>query len=103
MDTPAARFVPAIGVSTPAAQRAIAGQDRSGGDWVSRRVCANGIVSVSWQQVCVGRHHAGARCDVHVDGDLLRFWIGDDLVKTAAKTSPGAVRKRRAARTSGQV
>jgi len=26
---------------------------------------------VSWQQVSVGRHYAGAHCDVHVDGDLL--------------------------------
>jgi hypothetical protein len=33
----------------------------------------NGVVWVSWQQVSVGRHHAGARCDVHVDGELLRF------------------------------
>jgi hypothetical protein len=66
-------------------------------------VCANGVVSVSWQQVSVGRHHAGARCDVHVDGDLLRFWIGDDLVKTAARTSNGTVRNKRAARTRGQA
>jgi hypothetical protein len=73
--------------------------DRSGDAWVSRRVCANGIVCVSWQQVSVGRHYAGASCDVHVDGDLLRFWIGDDLVKTAARRSSGEVRSKRAART----
>jgi len=42
--------------------------DRTGDDWVSRRVCANGVVCVSWQQASVGRHCAGARCDVHVDG-----------------------------------
>ena len=104
MDTPAARFssVPALGpagVSVPAE----VGPDRSGGDWVSRRVCGNGVVSVSWQQVSVGRHYAGARCDVHVDGELLRFWIGDELVKTAARTSRGTVRNRRAARTRGTV
>jgi len=29
--------------------------DRSGDQWVSRKVCANGIVC-AWQQVCVGRH-----------------------------------------------
>jgi hypothetical protein len=73
--------------------------DRSGDAWVSRRVCANGIVCVSWQQVSVGRHYAGASCDVHVDGDLLRFWIDDDLVKTAARRSSGEVRNKRAART----
>ncbi|ULL12112.1 hypothetical protein CKW46_25560 [Mycobacterium liflandii] len=30
------------------------------------------VVCVGWQQVCVGAHHAGARCDVHLDGELLR-------------------------------
>ena len=27
--------------------------------WVSRRVASNGVVCVSWQQVCVGKHRAG--------------------------------------------
>jgi hypothetical protein len=99
MATPAQRFTPAPPASATARP---AGADRTGDDWVSRRVCSNGIVCVSWQQVCVGRHHAGARCDVHVDGDLLRFWIGDQLVKTAARTSSGEVRNKRALRTSGQ-
>jgi transposase InsO family protein len=104
MDTPAARFSAVPSLSTAAASApAGVGPDRSGGDWVSRRVCANGVVSVSWQQVSVGRHHAGDRCDVHVDGDLLRFWIGDDLVKTAARTSTGTVRNKKAARTRGQA
>jgi len=104
MDTPAARFSRTISAATVTALPTVAADpDRSGGDWVSRRVCANGVVSVSWQQVSVGRHHAGARCDVHVDGDLLRFWIGDDLVKTAARTSTGRVRNKKAARTRGQA
>jgi len=103
MDTPAQRFTPATSVVTALPPAGRTDPDRSGGDWVSRRVCANGVVSVSWQQVSVGRHHAGARCDVHVDGDLLRFWIGDDLVKTAARTSTGTVRNKKAARTRGQA
>jgi hypothetical protein len=40
---------------------------------------------------------------VHVDGDLLRFFIGNDLVKTAARTSSGEVRNKRAFRTREQV
>ncbi len=50
-------------------------------------------------------HYAGDRCDVHVDGELLRFWIGDELVKTAARTSTGTgtVRNKKAARTRGQA
>lgn len=67
-----------------------------------RRVTTNGVVCVSWQQVSVGRHYAGSRCDVHVDGQLLRFYIGDVLVKTAARRSTGEVRNKRALRTSAQ-
>ena len=91
MTTPAERFLanPPIPPATVTAPR---GGDRGGQDWVSRRVTTNGVVSVAWQQVCVGAHHAGSRCDIHVDGDLLRFFIGDDLVKTAARTTRGEVR-----------
>lgn len=99
MATPVQRFTPAPPAPASAAPPP-PGADRVGEDWVSRRVCANGIVCVSWQQVSVGRHYAGARCDVHIDGDLLRFWIGQDLVKTAARTSHGEVRNKRALRTS---
>ena len=100
MATPSSRFAPGTAVSPAPAP--VAGADRSGGDWVSRRVCSNGIVCVSWQQVCIGRHYGGARCDVHVDGELLRFFIGDELVKTAARTSRGPVRNKKAARTREQ-
>lgn len=102
MATPGQRFIPgdtASRQSRPQPTR----PDRSGDDWVSRRVTTNGVVSVAWQQVCVGAHYAGARCDVHVDGDLLRFFIGDDLVKTAARTGRGAVRNKRAFRSREQA
>lgn len=101
MLTPAQRFTP--GVTGTAVSPPINRTDRSGDDWVSRRVTTNGVVSVAWQQVSVGAHHAGSRCDIHVDGDLLRFYIGDDLVKTAARTSRGEVRNKRAFRTREQA
>ena len=102
MTTPAERFLanPPIPPTTVTAPR---GGDRGGQDWVSRRVTTNGVVSVAWQQVCIGAHHAGSRCDIHVDGDLLRFFIGDDLVKTAARTTRGEVRNKRAFRTREQA
>jgi hypothetical protein len=50
---------------------------------------------VSWQQVSVGKHHAGARCDVQVTGQLLQFWVGNESCKTVARTSRGEVRKKR--------
>ncbi len=99
MATPAQRFRAGAAVLAHA-QRSVTGADRSGSDWVSRRVTSNGVVCVSWQQVSIGRYYAGARCDVHVDGELLRFWIGDRLVKTAARRTNGEVRIKRAMRTS---
>lgn len=102
MATPAQRFTPAAPAAPAAVSQPPGGAERTGDGWVSRRVCANGIVCVSWQQVSIGRHYAGARCDVHVDGDLLRFWIGENLVRTAARTNRGEVRNKRALRTSAQ-
>ena len=98
MATPADKFATAAAPSGPSVS-VTPRNERSGDDWVSRRVTTNGVVSVAWQQVCVGAHYAGSCCDVHVDGDLLRFYIGDDLVKTAARTSRGEVRNKRAFRT----
>jgi transposase InsO family protein len=102
MDTPAERFSPATSPSSPP-ESGRTGADRTGDHWVSRRVTTNGVVCVSWQQVSIGRHRAGSRCDVHVDGDLLRFYIGDELVKTAARTTNGAVRNKRALRTRDEA
>lgn len=97
MATPAQRF--AAG-TTIAADSISPGAERSGDDWISRRVTTNGVVCVAWQQVSIGRYYAGQRCDVHVDGELLRFWIGDNLVKTAARRTTSEVRIKRAMRTS---
>lgn len=91
MATPADRFTHA-----PAAPRPVLTADRTGDDWVSRRVGANGVVCVSWQQVSIGKQHAGARCDVQVSDQLLQFWVGNELCTTVARTSRGEVRKKRA-------
>ena len=103
MVPPVERFSAGVIVAAVVSPPSAGGTDRSGDDWVSRRVTTNGVVSVAWQQVSVGVHHAGSRCDVHVDGDLLRFYIGDDLVKTAARTSQGEVRNKRAFRSREQA
>jgi transposase InsO family protein len=100
MATPATRFAGQLPVPAgrPADLSALA-PDRSGEDWVARKVGPNGVVSVSWQQVSVGKHHAGQRCDVHVGRDLLQFWVGAELLKTIQRSSSGEVRKKNAART----
>jgi hypothetical protein len=51
-------------------------------------------------QVSVGKNFSGSPCDVLVSDGLLQFWIGDQLVKAAARTDPRPIRKKRAAGTS---
>jgi transposase InsO family protein len=89
MHTPAERFGTAprrLPATTP---------DRSGPEWVARKVSTVGVVCVSWQQVSVGRHRAGERCDIHVGADTLQLWIGNELLRTVPRTSAGPVRNKR--------
>lgn len=67
--------------------------ERNGEQWVSRRVASNGLVSVGYQQVSVGKHYGGSPCDVLVTEGLLQFWVGNELLKTVVRTSRGNVRK----------
>jgi transposase InsO family protein len=99
MTTPASRFgASAASADARRADLSALVPDRSGEDWVARKVGPNGIVCVSWQQVSVGKHRAGQRCDVHVGRDLLQFWVGAELLKTVRRASSGEVRKKNAAR-----
>jgi transposase InsO family protein len=70
--------------------------DRGGDDWVGRRVASNGVISVDWQQLSVGKHRAGAQVDVHVTDQLLQIWHGSELLKTVKRDGSGEVRKKRA-------
>jgi transposase InsO family protein len=74
--------------------------ERTGDEWVTRRVSANGTVSVGWQAISVGKHHAGSACNVLVRGELLQFWVGDELLKTVARSGSAPIRKKNAAGTS---
>ena len=80
-------------VRTPAT---LTGADRTGDEWVARRAGANGVISVSWQQICLGKAAAGHNVDVHVTDRVLQVWDGNQLLKTVARTSRGEVRKKRA-------
>jgi hypothetical protein len=79
--------------------RELTGPDRTGDDWVCRRAGANGVISVSWQQICLGKAAAGKRVDVQVTDRVIQVWDGNQLLKTAARTSSGEVRKKRASVT----
>jgi transposase InsO family protein len=67
--------------------------ERNGEQWVCRKVASNGVVSVDYQQVSVGRNYSGSACDVLVSDGLLQFWVGSELLKTVARTGAGVVRK----------
>jgi transposase InsO family protein len=70
--------------------------DRTGPDWVARRAGSNGVVSVNWQQVCLGAAAAGRNIDVHLGAETMQFYDGAELLKTAVRQRTGPVRKRRA-------
>jgi hypothetical protein len=94
MHTPASRFTPATG---RVADTSAVSPERSGAGWISRKVTTNGIISVAWQQVNCGRHRAGHRVDVHLDGPTMQVWDGEELLKTVLRTNRMEVRKKRAA------
>ena len=70
--------------------------ERNGELWVSRRVAPNGIVCVDSQHVSVGKHYGGGTCDVLVTDGLFQFWVGNELLKTVARTGAGEIRKKHA-------
>jgi transposase InsO family protein len=95
--------VPAEKFQLPAAEPLLAlelgavRRDRTGAAWVSRRVAANGVISLAWQQICVGANRSGESVDVHVTDQLLQVWSGSELIKTVARREPGKeVRKKNA-------
>jgi transposase InsO family protein len=103
MIVPAERFrhgpVGASGESLPLQLDAGAADpraDRTGPEWVARRAGSNGVVSVNWQQVCLGAAAAGRNIDVHVGAEVMQFYDGAELLKTAVRQRTGPVRKRRA-------
>jgi transposase InsO family protein len=99
--TPDSRFHPEQAKATSPVGRVPAPRvpQRDGDAWVSRKVAGNGVVCVGYQQVSVGKNFSGSACDVLVTGGVLQFWIGNQLVKTVARTSGGEIRKKHAAGT----
>jgi hypothetical protein len=95
MVPPAARFENRPMPPRPA-RDPVTPQDRSGNDWVARRAGANGVISVSWQQICLGKAAAGRNVDVHLTDRVIQVWDGNQLLKTAPRTTTGEVRKKRA-------
>jgi transposase InsO family protein len=98
MATPADRF----SVTDPGRPVETSGllDARSGDDWISRKITTNGVISVAWQEISCGKHRAGHRVDIHVQGPTLQIWDGDELIKTVLRQSDKEVRKKHAAKAS---
>jgi hypothetical protein len=105
MATPAQRFTAAARPRAAVAARPVItiadrpAATRRGGQWVTRKVGGNGIICVAHQQVSVGKHRAGEIVDVHLDGQLLQAWHGNELLKTITRDNTREVRKKNAAVT----
>jgi transposase InsO family protein len=83
----------------PADVEAVLGE-RVGDDWISRKITTNGVISVAWQEISCGKHRAGHRVDIHLQGPVMQIWDGEELIKTVLRTNRKEVRKKHAARAS---
>jgi transposase InsO family protein len=98
MATPASRFT-VHDSGRPADASALVGE-RAGDDWISRTITTNGVISVAWQEISCGKHRAGRRVDIHLQGPTMQIWDGEELIKTVLRTNDKEVRKRHAAKAS---
>jgi transposase InsO family protein len=96
--TPAERFATRDAAAGPALDVSALSSRRTGEDWVTRTVARNGVISVAWQVLSVGKHHGGEIVDVHVTDRMLEVWSGNELIKTVLRESKGDIRKKRAQR-----
>jgi hypothetical protein len=50
-------------------------QPSSTGTWVARRIGANGVFSIAWQQISIGKHKAGLDVDVLVTDSMIHILL----------------------------
>ena len=74
--------------------------ERQGEGWISRKIATNGVICVAWQQISCGKHRAGRRADIHLQGPTMQIWDGEELIKTVLRDNQKEVRKKHAARAS---
>ena len=100
MITPITRFAsPGVSSIGPVLDATAASEVRTGPDWISRRVGANGVVSIAWQQISVGKHRGGHNVDIHIEKEMVQIFDGSELIKSALRNRPGEVIRKRNAQT----
>jgi transposase InsO family protein len=107
MATPAQRFLreqhaEVTAIRTPTDGSARPDHDRGDGCWIARRASPVGVVSVNWQQVCLGQAAARRDIDVWVTDHVLQFYDGDQLLRTQQRKQGGEIRKKRASIPGGR-
>jgi Integrase core domain len=106
MATPTSRFLRAEPAPTTpirsTSESSRPAPDRADGSWVARRASKVGVVSVNWQQVCLGTAAAGRNIDVWVTNEVMQFYDGDHLLRTEQRRQRGEVRKKKASIPGGQ-
>ena len=43
------------------------------------------MISVAWQEISCGKHRAGNRVDIHLQGPVMQIFDGDELLKTVLR------------------
>jgi len=66
------------------------------GTWEARRIGGNGVISIGWLQIRVGKHRAGQDVDVMITESMVHVYFKDELLKTALRSNIKEVRKTRA-------
>jgi hypothetical protein len=61
---------------------------------VVRRASKVGVVSVNWQQACLGTAVGGRNIDGWVTDEVMQFYHGDHFLRTQQRNHRGEVRKR---------
>jgi hypothetical protein len=96
MQTPAIRFAQKVSSTPRPADATALDEVRNDATWVTRKVCGNGVITVAWQQVSVGRHREGRVVDVNVLPEMLQIWDGNELLKSVSRNGKKEVRKKNA-------
>ncbi|MGH2867750.1 MAG: IS481 family transposase [Solirubrobacteraceae bacterium] len=92
----AARTLPELEVSTPIPERpqltAVAVESAEVGDdpfRVTRLIAKQGTVGFAGAVYSIGRRYAGREVTIVAEDDVVRFYLGEVLVKTHPKGNPG--------------
>lgn len=94
-----------LGVSSigPNLDATAANARRTSPDLISRQVGANGVVSMAWQQISVGKHRGGYKVDIYNEKDMVQIVDGSELIKCVLQNRPGEVIRKRNEKTIATI